>query len=144
VPLVATSASRSLSVVTPSSLAACAAGMPQSINRRALRERARAINEERIRAAERAGAFDPARVAYRYGLGMQGGQLQLQSLTFRQIERLAGEVGTLANAEKTLQTAMSENTSALKALAARKWEVQVNVRQNLGGDVAVNTINALR
>jgi tape measure domain-containing protein len=108
------------------------------------RERARAINEERIRAAERAGAFDPARVAYRYGLGMQGGQLQLQSLTFRQLERLAGEVGTLANAEKTLQTAMSENTSALKQLAARKWEVQVNVRQNLGGDMAVNTINNLR
>lgn len=108
------------------------------------RERARAINEERIRAAERAGAFDPARVAYRYGLGMQGGQLQLQSLTFRQLERLAGEVGTLANAEKTLQTAMSENTTALKALAARKWEVRVDVRQNLGGDMAVNTINNLR
>jgi hypothetical protein len=108
------------------------------------RERARAINEERIRTAERAGAFDPARVAYRYGLGMQGGQLQLQSLTFRQLERLAGEVGTLANAEQTLQTAMTENTTALKQLAARKWEVRVDVRQNLGGDVAVNTINALR
>ncbi len=108
------------------------------------RARARAINEERIRAAERARAFDPARVAYRYGLGMEGGQLQLQSLTFRQLERLAGEVGTLANAEQTLQTAMSENTSALKALAARKWEVRVDVRQNLGGDVAVNTINSLR
>jgi tape measure domain-containing protein len=108
------------------------------------RARARAINEERIRAAERAGAFDPARVAYRYGLGMQGGQLQLQSLTFRQLERLAGEVGTLANAEKSLQTAMTENTTALKQLAARKWEVQVNMRQNLGGDVAVNTINNLR
>lgn len=108
------------------------------------RNRARAINEERIRAAERARAFDPARVAYRYGLGMDGGQLQLQSLTFRQLERLAGEVGTLANAEQTLQTAMSENTTALKALAARKWEVRVDVRQNLGGDVAVNTINSLR
>jgi TP901 family phage tail tape measure protein len=108
------------------------------------RARARAINEERIRAAERAGAFDPARVANRYGLGNTGGQLQLQSLTFRQLERLAGEVSTLANAEKSLQSAMNENTTALKALAARKWEVRVDVRQNAGGDVAVNTINNLR
>lgn len=108
------------------------------------RLRARQINEERIRAAERAGAFDPARVATRYGLEQTGAGLNLQSLTFRQLERLAGEVGTLANAETNLQTAMTANTTALQELAKRKWEVQVNVRNNANGTTAVDYVNNLR
>ena len=108
------------------------------------RLRARQINEERIRAAERAGAFDPARVATRYGLEQTGAGLNLQSLTFRQLERLAGEVGTLADAESNLQTAMRDNTLALNQLAKRKWEVQVNVRNNANGTTAVDYVNNLR
>lgn len=108
------------------------------------RLRARQINEERIRAAERAGAFNPARVAMRYGLEQTGAGLNLQSLTFRQLERLAGEVGTLANAETNLQTAMTANTTALQELAKRKWEVQVNVRNNANGTTAVDYVNNLR
>lgn len=108
------------------------------------RLRARQINEERIRAAERSGAFDPARVATRYGIEQTGAGLNLQSLTFRQLERLAGEVGTLANAETNLQTAMRDNTLALNQLAKRKWEVQVNVRNNANGTTAVDYVNNLR
>lgn len=108
------------------------------------RLRARQINEERIRAAERAGAFDPARVATRYGLEQTSAGLNLQNLTFRQLERLAGEVGTLANAETNLQTAMTANTTALQELAKRKWEVQVNVRNNANGTTAVDYVNNLR
>lgn len=108
------------------------------------RLRARQINEERIRAAERANAFDPARVARRYGLEQTGAGLNLQGLTFRQLERLAGEIGTLANAETNLQTAMTANTTALQELAKRKWEVQVNVRNNANGTTAVDYVNNLR
>jgi len=108
------------------------------------RLRARQINEERIRAAERSGAFDPARVATRYGLEQTGAGLNLQSLTFRQLERLAGEVGTLADAETNLQTAMRDNTLALNQLAKRRWEVQVNVRNNANGTTAVDYVNNLR
>jgi len=108
------------------------------------RLRARQINEERIRAAERAGAFDPARVAMRYGLEQTSAGLNLQNLTFRQLERLAGEVGSLANAETNLQTAMTANTTALQELAKRKWEVQVNVRNNANGTTAVDYVNNLR
>ena len=80
----------------------------------------------------------------RYGLQQTGAGLNLQSLTFRQLERLAGEVGSLANAETNLQTAMTANTTALQELAKRKWEVQVNVRNNANGTTAVDYVNNLR
>lgn len=110
----------------------------------AQRQQARAILEQQIRAAERAGQFDPSRVASRYAIPMGEQGLEIQRLNFRQLERLAGEVGSLANAENDLRSATIENTAALKALANRKWEVQVQVNQGANGATTVNTLNNMR
>lgn len=123
---------------------ASAVGQQFNIATNQQRQRAREILEQQVRAAERARAFDPSRVSARFGVPQTAGGLDLSSLTFRQLERLAQQTGTLANAEASLQGAVTENTKALQALAARRWEVLVNVRNNASGATTVDYQNALR
>jgi tape measure domain-containing protein len=123
---------------------AAAVGKSFAIATNEQRANARQLLVGRIREAERDRAFDPARVATRYGLEQTGAGLNLQSLTFRQLERLSGEVGTLADAENELKDSMNDLTLSLNQLAKRKWEVQVNVRNNANGTTAVDYVNNLR